>query len=167
MTACVIAFVLLVVTVTGCGKDMMWQLVDPMALPSDAADRQWNTYRFHTVGPFVDQQVAYVLFGDNSTVEMWQFPYVNLGKMSIREVLQDHDAYLKSKQWTGTALIFHEYHREGKLIAYTANETEMEVDLWEMAASATKVDLRMVYIDRRSSSGPPGGDSGQSGQSSH
>jgi hypothetical protein len=144
----------------GCatGKHLNWQLIDPGRLASEAANQKWNTYRFETVGPYSYQRIAYVLFSDDVTVDMWGVPYADLGKKSLREVLADHDAYLKSHMWTGTMLTFHEFQRDGKVIAYTANELEMEVDLWEMAASGSKVDLRMVYIDRRSFSG---GDSGQ------
>ena len=42
------------------------------------------------------------------------------------------------------------------MIAYTANEFQMEVDLWEMAAAGSKVDIRMIYTDRRSFSGSGG-----------
>jgi hypothetical protein len=159
MAACGLAFALWVVAATGCavGNYMTWKLVDPTVLSSDTANQKWNTYRFDTVGPTYEQRVAYVLFGDNVTVDMWHVPYVNLGKMSIQEVLRDHDAYLKSQMWVGTSLIFHECQREGKLIAYTANELDMDVDLWEMAASGSQVNLRMIYLDRRSSSGPSGG----------
>jgi hypothetical protein len=110
------------------------------------------------VGPYAQQRIAYVMFNDDITMDMWYTPYVNLGKMSVREVLQNHDAYLREQMWTGTALVFREYRRDGKLIAYTANEFQMDVDLWQMAAAGPKLDIRMIYIDRRSFSG--GGGSG-------
>ena len=76
--------------------------------------------------------------------------------MSVREVLQNHDAYLGECMWIGTALVFEEYQRDGKVIGYKANEFQMEVDLWEMAAEGPKLNLRMIYIDRRSFSGGGG-----------
>ena len=146
---------LAVFALAGCatGKHLNWQLIDPTRLASDAANQKWNTFRFDTVGPYPYQRIAYVLFSDDVTVDMWNVPYANLGKMSLREIAPDHDAYLKSRMWTGTMLTFHEFQRDGKVIAYTANELEMEVDLWEMDASGSKVNLRLVYIDRRSFSG--------------
>ena len=42
------------------------------------------------------------------------------------------------------------------MIACTANEFQMEVDLWEMAAAGSKVNIRMIYTDRRSFSGSGG-----------
>jgi hypothetical protein len=155
-TAALSAFIL-----TGCfaavGNHMNWQPVDmARVLASDAGSQKWNAYRFQTVGPYKDQRIAYVLFNDDVTMDMWFTPYVNLGKMSVREVLANHDAYLKECMWTGTALVFQEYQRNGKLIAYTANEFQMDVDLWEMAAAGQKLDLRMIYIDRRSFSGGGG-----------
>jgi hypothetical protein len=148
--------------ITGCfataGNHMNWQPVDNMAqvLASDAGSQKWNTYRFQTVGPHKEQRIAYVLFSDDVNMDMWFTPYVNLGKKSIREVLEDHDAYLRQCMWTGTQIIFQEYPRGGKVIAYTANEFQMDVDLWEMAAEGPKVDIRMIYIDRRSFSGGGG-----------
>jgi hypothetical protein len=148
------------IALAGCatGKHLNWRMIDPGRLAADAENRKWNTYRFETVGPYSYQRIAYVLFSDDVTVDMWNLPYVNLGKMSLREVEQDHDAYLKSRMWPGTILTFHEFQRDGRVIAYTANELETEVDLWETAASGSKVDLRLVYTDRRSFSG---GDNGQ------
>jgi hypothetical protein len=58
--------------------------------------------------------------------------------------------------WVGTALTFREFQRGGKVIAYTANEFQMEVDLWEMAAAGSKLNIRMIYTDRRSFSGSGG-----------
>ena len=43
-----------------------------------------------------------------------------------------------------------------KVIAYTANEFQMEVDLWEIAAAGSKLNIRMIYTDRRSFSGSGG-----------
>ena len=165
MAAGLVAAALSVFVLTGCfaaaGSHMKWQPVDMgQVLASNAGNQKWNTYRFQTVGPYATQRIAYVMFSDDITMDMWYTPYVNLGKMSVREVLQNHDAYLREQMWVGTALVFQEYRRDGKLIGYTANEFQMDVDLWEMAAAGPKLDLRMIYIDRRSFSG--GGGSGDS-----
>ena len=77
-----------------------------MTLASDAGSQKWNTYRFLTEGPFAEQRIAYVLFGDDVTVDMWHTPFVNLGKMSLREVLDNHDATLKERMWIGTPIDF-------------------------------------------------------------
>jgi hypothetical protein len=156
----VLTVALLAFALAGCatGKMANWQTLDiTRALSSDAGNQKWNTYRFETAGPYPYQRIAYVLFGDDVTVDMWSVPYADLGKKSLREVLEDHDAYLKSQMWTGTVLEFKTYERDGKVIAYTGNELEMEVDLWEMAASGPKIAVRATYTDRRSFSG---GDSG-------
>jgi hypothetical protein len=163
MAAGLLAAALSAFVLTGCfataGNHMNWQPVDMgQVLASDAGNQKWNTYRFQTVGPYAQQRIAYVMFNDDITMDMWYTPYVNLGKMSVREVLQNHDDYLREQMWTGTALVFREYRRDGKLIAYTANEFQMDVDLWQMAAEGPKLDIRMIYIDRRSFSG--GGGSG-------
>jgi hypothetical protein len=162
MAAGAVAVALTAFVLTGCfataGNHMNWQQVDmARALAGDAGSQKWNTYRFLTEGPFAEQRIAYVLFGDDVTVDMWHTPFVNLGKMSLREVLDNHDATLKERMWIGTPLTFHEYQRGGKVIASTANEFQMEVDLWEMAAAGPKVDIRMIYTDRRSFSGGGGG----------
>jgi hypothetical protein len=161
MAAGILAAALAAFALTGCfatvGNHMNWQPVDmARALAGDAGSQKWNTYRFQTEGPFAQQLIAYVLFSDDVAMDMWHTPFVNLGKMSLREVLDNHDAYLKERMWTGTPLIFQEYPRGGKVIAYTANEFRMEVDLWEKAAAGSKVDIRMIYIDRRSFSGSGG-----------
>jgi hypothetical protein len=163
MAAGALAIALCAFALAGCatGKIVNWQTLDiTRALSSDTGSQKWNTYRFETAGPYPYQRIAYVLFGDDVTVDMWSVPYKDLGKKSLREVLEDHDAYLKSRMWVGTVLEFREYKREGKMIAYTANELEMEVDLWEMTTSGSKVGLRATYTDRRSFSG---GDSGSGG----
>jgi hypothetical protein len=167
MAAGVLAVALSTFVLAGCfakpGNHMNWQLIDvDRTMASDAGNQKWNTYRFHTAGPFPEQRIAYVMFGDDITMDMWSTPYVNLGKMSLREVLEDHYAYLQKCMWIGTALVFQEYRRDGKLIAYEANEFQMEVDLWEMAATESNIDIRMIYIDRRSFSDAGGGGSDSS-----
>lgn len=162
MAAGVLAVALSAFVLTGCfatvGNHMNWQQVDvAQAVASNAGSQKWNTYRFQTEGPYAQQRIAYVLFGDDVTMDMWHTPYVNLGRMSLREVLDNHVATLKERMWTGTPIVFQEYQRGGKVIAYTANESQMEVDLWEKAAAGSKVDIRMVYTDRRSFSGGGGG----------
>lgn len=155
-----LAVVLSAVVLGGCmpAKMVNWQPLDiTNALSTDVGSQKWNTYRFETAGPFPYQRIGYVMFGDDVTVDMWNIPYANLGKKSMREVLEDHNAYLKSKMWTGTVINFKRYELEGKAISYTANELEMEVDLWKMGASGSKIGLRLTYTDRRSFSG---GDSG-------
>jgi hypothetical protein len=161
MAACILAVALSALALTGCiatvGNHMNWQPVDmARTLASDAGSQKWNTYRFLTEGPFAEQRIAYVLFSDDVTVDMWHTPFVNLGKMNLREVLENHDAYLKERMWVGTPITFREFQRGGKVIAYTANEFQMEVDLWEMAASGSKLNIRMIYTDRRSFSGSGG-----------
>jgi hypothetical protein len=158
MAAGALTVALTALILTGCfatvGNHMNWQQVDAArALASDAGNQKWNTYRFLTEGPFAEQRIAYVLFNDDVTMDMWHTPFVNLGKMTLREVLENHDAYLKERMWVGTALVIREFQRGGKVIACTANEFQMEVDLWEMAAAGSKLNIRMIYIDRRSFSG--------------
>lgn len=161
MAAGVLTVAIAASILTGCfatvGNHMNWQPVDlARALTGDAGSQKWNTYRFETVGPFAQQLIAYVLFGDDVTVDMWHTPFVNLGKMTLREVMDNHDATLKERMWVGTPLTFREFQRGGKVIACTANEFQMEVDLWEMAAAGSKLNIRMIYTDRRSFSGSGG-----------
>ncbi len=153
--ASLLMMVIGVFVIAGCaaGTLLTWQLIDPSRPAGSAADQKWNTYRFETVGPFPSQRIAYVMFNDDVTVDMWNVPYANLGKISLADVQRDHDAYLRSRMWTGTMLAFHEFKRDGKVIAYTANELQMDVDLWEISASGPKINLRLIYIDRRSFSG--------------
>ncbi len=142
------------------GNHMNWQPVEiTRTLASDAGNQKWNAYRFETVGPYPEQRIAYVLFNDDLTVDMWKAPYVNLGKMSLRQVVDNHNAYLKEQMWIGTPITFQEYRRGDKVIGYTANEFYMTVDLWEMAAAGPKVDVRVIYIDRRTFSDTGGGGS--------
>ena len=161
MAAGAVAVALTAFVLTGCfaamGNYMNWQRVDmARTLASDAGSQKWNTYRFLTEGPFAEQRIAYVLFGDDVTVDMWHTPFVNLGKMSLREVLVNHDTYLKENMWIGTPMTIQEYQRGGKVIARTANEFQMEVDLWEISAAGSKINIRMTYADRRSFSGSGG-----------
>ena len=159
LTAALLA-VVTALALAGCattGMHLDGQPIDPAGLAADARNQQWNAYRFSTVGPYPYQRVAYVLFGDNVTVDMWSVPYADLGKMSLGRIENDHEAYLKTTMWPGTMLTYKEYRREGKVIAYTANELEMDVDLWEISVSGSTVNLRLIYIDRRSFSGGGGG----------
>jgi hypothetical protein len=161
VAARVLVVALIALALAGCfaavGNHMNWQRVDvARTLASDAGSQKWNTYRFLTEGPFAEQRIAYVLFNDDVTVDMWHTPFVNLGKMNLREVMDNHDAYLKERMWIGTPMTFQEYQRGGKVIACTANEFQMEVDLWEMSAAGSKLNIRMIYTDRRSFSGSGG-----------
>ncbi|HTZ39671.1 MAG TPA: hypothetical protein VMB77_05920 [Syntrophales bacterium] len=161
-----LAVVLSAVVLGGCmpAKMVNWQPLDiTNTLSTDVGSKRWNTYRFETAGPFPYQRIGYVMFADDVTMDMWKVPYANLGKKSMREVLEDHDAYLKSRMWTGTVMNFKRYELEGNAIAYTANELEMEVDLWDTGASGSNIGLRLTYTDRRSFSGGDSG-SGMDGQ---
>jgi hypothetical protein len=161
MAAGVLAVALSAFALTGCfaavGNLMNWQQVDmARALAGDAGNQKWNTYRFQTVGPFGEQRIAYVLFSDDVTMNMRRTPYVDLGKMTLREVQEDHAALLRQRMWIGTALVFREFRRGGNVIAFTANEFQMDVDLWEISAEGPKVEIRLNFIDRRSFSGNGG-----------
>ena len=161
MAAGVLTVALSAFALAGCyltvGNLMNWQQVDmARALAGDAGNQKWNTYRFQTVGPFEEQRIAYVLFSDDVTMNMRRTPYVDLGKMTLREVQEDHAVLLRQRMWIGTALAFREFRRDGKVIAYTANEFQMDVDLWETAAEGPKVEIRLNFIDRRSFSGSGG-----------
>jgi hypothetical protein len=141
-----------VLALAGCvtGKYVSGQAVDvTKALSADVGDKKWNTYRFETGGPFQYQRIAYVLFSDDVAMDMRGIPYADLGKKTMREVLGDHEAYLSARMWTGTALVFKRYDREGKAVAFSANEFDMDVDLWETTASGAKPRLQVVCIDRR------------------
>jgi hypothetical protein len=161
MAAGVLAVALSAIALAGChlavGNLMNWQQVDmARALAGDAGNQKWNTYRFQTVGPFDEQLIAYVLFSDDVTMNMQRTRYVDLGKMTLREVQEDHAALLRQRMWLGTALVFREFRRGGNVIAYTANERQMDVDLWEISADGPKVEIRLNFIDRRSFSGSGG-----------
>jgi hypothetical protein len=149
--AVVLAAFLAMFALAGCVQAtyVNWQGIDPTRLADDDANRKWNAYRFETFGPYPDQRIGYVLFGDNVVVDVWQLPYVNLGKMSLREIETDHDAYLRFRMWPGTVLAVHEFRRDGAVFAYTASEAKLEVDLWEKAAEGSKLYLQLIIIDRR------------------
>lgn len=150
--AALLPVVLAALALSGCaaGKPVSGQAVDvTKALPTDAGSKRWNTYRFETAGPFQYQRIAYVLFGDDVTLDMRGIPFTDLGKKTMGEVRQDHEAYLKSRMWPGTALVFKQYDREGKAVAYSANEFDMDVSLWEAASSGAKLGLQVVFVDRR------------------
>ena len=142
---------LAVFALAGCAaaRYMNWQAIDPTRLSGDASDKKWNVYRFETFGPYPDQRIGYVFFGDDTVVDVWQLPYVDLGKMSLREIDADHDAYLRLRMWPGTVLTVHEFRRDGGVFAYTASEAKLEVDLWEKAAEGSKLYLQLITIDRR------------------
>ncbi len=145
------------------GNHMDWQFVDVTpALATDAGNQKWNTYYYSTVGPYAEQRLAYALFNDDVTMDMWYTPYVDLGKMSLREIMVHHDNELKRLMYTGTPLTLHEYRRDGKVIAYAAYEFQMTVDLWEMAAEGSKVNIRLIYKDLRTISDTGGGSGDQS-----
>jgi hypothetical protein len=161
VAACILRVALIALALAGCytavGNLMNWQQVDTArALSGDAGNQKWNTYRFQTVGPFEEQRIAYVLFSDDVTMNMRRTPYVDLGKMTLREVQEDHAALLRQRMWIGTALVFREFRRGGNVIACTANEFQMDVDLWEISAEGPKVEIRLNFIDRRSRSGSGG-----------
>lgn len=148
----VLPVVLAALALSGCsvGKLVSGQAVDiTKALPTDAGSKKWNTYRFETAGPFQYQRIAYVLYDDDVTVDVRGIPCADLGKKTMGEVLQDHEAYLKSRMWPGTALVFKQYDREGRAVAYSANEFDMDVSIWEAASSGAKLGLQVVFIDRR------------------
>jgi hypothetical protein len=161
MAAGVLAVALSAFALAGCylavGNLMNGQRVDmARALEGDAGSQKWNTHRFQTVGPFDEQRIAYVLFSDDVTMDMQRTPFVDLGKMTLREVQEDHAALLRQRMWMGTALVFREFRRGGNAIAYTANEFEIDVHLWEVSAEGPKVEIRLNFIDRRSFSGSGG-----------
>ena len=85
MAAGVLAVTLSAFALAGCfaavGKHMNWQPVDMgQVLASDAGNQKWNTYRFQTVGPFATQRIAYVMFNDDITMDMWYTPLCQPGQ---------------------------------------------------------------------------------------
>jgi len=117
---------------------------------SSIADRQFNVVRFESFGPYSYQIYGYVLYGDDTDVRTISVSLAKLGKMNLKEVLGDYDAYrLKSGWQAASPPVIREWSRGGKLMALTASDNMLEVNLWEDTSASEKEKKNIVMLSYR------------------
>ena len=141
---------------SGCASyiHMQSNVTDPaIILSSSIADKKWNVVRFESFGPYMYQVYGYVLYDDDVDVKTQSVPLIKLGKMTLKETLQDYDKTRLANNWYwASSPVIREVPRSGKLAALTASDNMLEVNLWEDAAAsekATKTVLILTYRDLR------------------
>ena len=69
--------------------------------------------------------------------------------------MDDYARVVKARQFSsGSNLIVREVFREGLVVGYTANDINMDVNIWDITADKdAKVVLRLVYRDLRKKDG--------------
>ena len=153
--------ILLVLLAAGCimtpGVYLKWSQVDTAAMmKSSAGTQKLNTVRFETYGPDAEQLFGYFLYKDGIEVITGEgIPQKRLGKLSIGEVMEDHARAVRARQFTsGSSLIVREIFRGDQVVGYTANDTNMDVGIWDITKDKdAKVVLRLVYRDLRKNDG--------------
>jgi len=153
--------ILLVLLVAGCivtpGVYLKWSQVDTAAMmKSSAGTQKLNTVRFETYGPDAEQLFGYFLYKDGIEVVTGEgIPQKRLGKLAIGEVMEDYARSVRARQFTsGSNLIIREIFRGDQVVGYTANDTNMDVSIWDITTNKdAKVILRLVYKDLRKNDG--------------
>ena len=149
--------VMLVVGACASGTILKWNQVNTAAMmKSDAGKQKLNTVRFETYGPDAEQLFGYFLYKDGIEVITGEgIPQKRLGKLTIGEVMDDYASVVKARQYSsGSNLIVREVFREGLVVGYTANDINMDVNIWDITTEKdAKVVLRLVYRDLRKKDG--------------
>jgi hypothetical protein len=129
-------------------------VVDPgKIVTSGVADRKFSVVRFESFGPYREQIYGYVLYGDDADVRTTSAQLTRLGKMNLKEVLGDYDKTRLATGWSrASSPVIREVLRDGKVIALTASDDMLEVNLWEdtaLSEKEKKIILHLSYNDRR------------------
>jgi hypothetical protein len=117
---------------------------------SGVADSKFNVARFESFGPYSYQIYGYVLYGDDTDVRTISIPLAKLGKMNLKEVLNDYDGYrLKTGWYPASPPVIREWVRSGKLMALTASDSMLEVNLWEDTTASEKENKTVIKLSYR------------------
>jgi hypothetical protein len=150
------AAMLFILGLLGCENQVYLpsNVVDPARIAaSSIADKKFNVVRFVTFGPQPEQIYGYVLYEDDSDVRTTGAPLAKLGKMNLKEVLDDYDRTRRARGWhSASSPVIREVLRGGNLIALTASDDMLDVHLWEDKALSNrenKVIIILTYDDRR------------------
>ena len=139
------------------GTILKWNQVDAAAMMnSDQGKQKLNTVRFETFGPEAEQLFGYFLYKDGIEVITGEgIPQKRLGKLTIGEVMDDYAGAVKARQYSGGShLIVREVLRGDLVAGYTANDINMDVNIWDITTDKdAKVVLRLVYRDLRKKDG--------------
>lgn len=138
---------------SGCASYVFLQskVVDPNEITaSSIADKKWNAVRFETFGPYIDQVYGYVLYDDDVDLRTKSAPLVRLEKMTLKEALQDYDRTRLAKGWhRASSPVIREVLRSGKLVALTASDNMIEVNLWEDTEASQQVKKTVLMLSYR------------------
>ena len=153
--------ILFVLLVAGCimtpGVYLKWSQVDAAAMmKSSAGTQKLNAVRFETYGPDAEQLFGYFLYKDGIEVVTGEgIPQKRLGKLTIGEAMEDYARAARARQFTsGSNLLVREIFRGDQVVGYTANDTNMDVSIWDITTDKdAKVVLRLVYRDLRKKDG--------------
>ena len=154
-TARVVLAVALALAVAACasGTLLKWNQVDSAALMnSERGGKKMNTIRFATFGPESEHIFGYFLYKEGvEVITGGGIPLDNLGKLTLREVMDDHVRVIRAKQYlSGSNLIVREVLRGDHVVGFTASDINMEVNIWDITTEKdAKVVLRLVYKDLR------------------
>lgn len=134
------------------GNILKWSDVNPAAfMASDPGKQAYETIRFETFGPRAEQIFGYFLYKEGiEVVTGGGVPVTKLGKKTLAEVMADYDSVRKARMYTsGSNLFLREILRGGAVVGYTANDLNMDVQLWDITEGEGPVVLRLVYKDLR------------------
>jgi hypothetical protein len=122
-------------------------------LDSDAGRQKFNTIRIQTYGPVAEQAFGYFLYRDGIEVVTGGGAHVvNMGKLTLVEVMADYDGVRKSEMYsTGSGLIVREILKGSSVAGYTAADESIDVGIWDItpAGKENGIVLQMVYDDTR------------------
>ena len=147
--------ILCILLAAGCATAdsyLKWRQVDAGALmKSEAGKQAYNTIRFETYGPKVQQLFGYFLYKDGIEVDMGGgIPMKKLGKKTLAEVMADYSSVEKANMYSaGSMLIVREVFRGDAVVGYTAADMNIDVSIWDITKGDGPPVLRLVYKDLR------------------
>lgn len=119
----------------------------------DAGQQKFNVVRFQTYGPVAEQVFGYFLYRDGiEVVTGGGTQVVNLGKLTLAEVMADYNKVQKSMMYSsGSGLIVREILRGGSIAGYTAADSNIDVGIWDITPGGKESGavLQLVYGDAR------------------
>ena len=140
------------------GNILKFNEVDIAALMrSDAGKQKFNVIRFQTYGPVAEQIFGYFLYRDGiEVVTGGGAPVVNMGKLTLAEVVDDYNSLRKSMMYSsGSGLIVREILRKDSVAGYTASDIKLDVDIWDITPGGKEAGavFQLVYGDARGQHG--------------
>ena len=118
-------------------------------LKSSLGSEKFNTLRFETYGGLPENRmIGYFLYRDGISVKGDGPQIESIGKLSLNEVLADHERVARAKFYGRVGhVMIREITRNGDVVGYAVNDPKMEITLWDVTKNPSSISLELRYKD--------------------